>query len=174
MRVEKVGKIVTAQLELHDPQQSKSSNCPRKSLRYASRMSNPAIQVAETIQTASINRAPSPHHDINPSTAASQKEPVTLSRLPGDGSASDSDEIPDYIVNERPRRATLPPLPDLRFEQSYLKSIEGRDQFGVAWITIRDQVVLPLVQGMLWTLALQGWRTWNRGANYSGRTAGCE
>jgi hypothetical protein len=138
------------------------------------KMSNPAIQVAETIQTASINRAPSPHHDINPSTSASYKEPVSLSRLPGDVSASDSDEIPEYVLHERSRRATLPPLPDLRFEQSYLKSIEGRDRLGVAWVTMRDQVVLPLVQGMMWTLALQGWRVWNRGANYSGRTAGCE
>lgn len=34
------------------------------------------------------------------------------------------------------------------------------------------QVLLPLVQGTLWTLALSGWRHWNRNASLSGRTLG--
>jgi hypothetical protein len=34
------------------------------------------------------------------------------------------------------------------------------------------QVFLPLIQGTLWTLALSGWRFWNQGAQYSGRTVG--
>lgn len=35
----------------------------------------------------------------------------------------------------------MPPLPDLRFEQSYLKSIEKAEGWkGVMWITFRDQV----------------------------------
>lgn len=35
----------------------------------------------------------------------------------------------------------MPPLPDLRFEQSYLKSIEKAEGWGqVAYITVRDQV----------------------------------
>jgi hypothetical protein len=77
------------------------------------------------------------------------------------------------MVRSVPRRQTLPPLPDLRFEQSYLASIRGADTWGrVAWITIRDQVLLPLMQGTLWTLALSGWRFWNRNASLSGQTLG--
>ncbi|OAX78787.1 hypothetical protein ACJ72_06901 [Emergomyces africanus] len=34
------------------------------------------------------------------------------------------------------------------------------------------QVFLPLLQGTLWTLALTGWRYWNRGTQFSGRTLG--
>ena len=34
------------------------------------------------------------------------------------------------------------------------------------------QVILPLVQGMLWTLLLSGWRYWNRGAQFQGASLG--
>jgi hypothetical protein len=77
-------------------------------------------------------------------------------------------------------RTKLPVIPDLRFEYSYLKSIqhfvevEGLDEQGgwtqtkraerfdqsfevikvqwgrVLWVTVRDQVISPLVQGALW------------------------
>ncbi|KAH3234074.1 hypothetical protein KXV30_000400 [Aspergillus fumigatus] len=136
-------------------------------------MTDPALELAETIQTASIKRDPSPRHDINPPTAASEKRPVARR------SSSEVDSIPSDIVDPsrmvRPvsRRHTLPPLPDLRFEQSYLASLRGADTWGrVAWITIRDQVLLPLIQGTLWTLALSGWRYWNRTASLSGQTLG--
>ncbi|KAF4265683.1 hypothetical protein KXW98_008503 [Aspergillus fumigatus] len=136
-------------------------------------MTDPALELAETIQTASIKRDPSPRHDINPPTAASEKRPVARR------SSSEADSIPSDIVDPsrmvRPvsRRHTLPPLPDLRFEQSYLASLRGADTWGrVAWITIRDQVLLPLIQGTLWTLALSGWRYWNRTASLSGQTLG--
>ncbi|KAL4883291.1 hypothetical protein BJY04DRAFT_185281 [Aspergillus karnatakaensis] len=136
-------------------------------------MTDPAIQIAETIQTASVNRAPSAAHDLNPPTSSSEKKPVV------ELTPSDADSIPSDVVDQhrvlRPaaRRHTLPPLPDLRFEQSYLASIRGADTWGrVAWITVRDQVLLPLFQGTLWTLALSGWRYWNRGASLSGQTLG--
>ena len=113
-------------------------------------MSDPALQLAETLQTASINRAPSPAHDLNPSTAASTKQPVTVSRRSSRSdttlegvppSHSDDDEISASAIRPLPRRSTLPPLPDLRFEQSYLASISRADSnWGVAWITFRDQV----------------------------------
>lgn len=35
-----------------------------------------------------------------------------------------------------------------------------------------NQVLLPLLQGTLWTLALQGWRFWNRSAKFSGANVG--
>ena len=31
---------------------------------------------------------------------------------------------------------------------------------------------MPLLQGTLWTLALSGWRYWNRTAQFSGATVG--
>lgn len=34
------------------------------------------------------------------------------------------------------------------------------------------QVLLPLIQGTVWTLALSGWKFWNRNASLSGQTVG--
>lgn len=34
------------------------------------------------------------------------------------------------------------------------------------------QVLLPLVQGMIWTLAMAGWRYWNRNTQLSGSSIG--
>jgi Autophagy receptor ATG43 len=98
------------------------------------------IEIAGTLQAASINRHPDPRHDLNPSTAASKKEPVTL--VPNDDiSDVDEDEISLSVLRPIPRRQTLPPLPDLRFEQSYLRSIEKAESVGaITWITFRDQV----------------------------------
>lgn len=122
-------------------------------------MSSPLpLQIAETIQTASINRSPSPTHDLNPSTAASEKQPVSVPPhvVPASDSSSDKyaydeedavdeeeeeEDIPYSVLRPAPRRASFPPLPDLRFEQSYLASIAGAEsRWRVAYITIRDQV----------------------------------
>lgn len=107
------------------------------------------LQLAETLQTAHINRSPSPKHDINPSTAASKKEPVTVSDShpindfldDDDEEEFDEEDIPYSVLRPTKRSAHLPPLPDLRFEQSYLHSIANADRWWkVAWITARDQV----------------------------------
>jgi Autophagy receptor ATG43 len=112
------------------------------------------LEIGEIIQTASINRAPSPAHDINPSTAASEKQPVFVSPhvTPSDSSLDkyayegvdeeeEEEDIPYSVIRPIPRRASFPPLPDLRFEQSYLASIAAADtKWKVAYITIRDQV----------------------------------
>ncbi|KAG0648522.1 hypothetical protein D0Z07_5449 [Hyphodiscus hymeniophilus] len=117
------------------------------------------LQIAETIQTASVKRHPSPTHDLNPSTAASQKQPVTsaspnhpiqesetsLEKYPEDEFGLDEDEdeddIPYSVIKPLPRRMSFGPLPDLRFEQSYLASIANAEtKWRVAWITTRDQV----------------------------------
>ncbi|KAI0115948.1 hypothetical protein GGR51DRAFT_502669 [Nemania sp. FL0031] len=159
-------------------------------------------QIAEVIQTAHINRAPSPRHDLNPSTAASTREPAHLSPLPTGSSSSsarhrhghaqarrytteldttddDDDDIPlSVLVRPRgaPRRqraASFPPMPDLRFEQSYLHSIAGAETWGrVVWITVRDQIMMPLAQGVLYNLAIVGWQHWNRNAQMSGSSVG--
>ncbi|KAA8634072.1 hypothetical protein SMACR_08846 [Sordaria macrospora] len=119
------------------------------------------IQIAETVQTAHIKRDPSPSHDINPSTAASKREPASVQTqhhdyLIDDGgidedddedeyaqSKTETDEESDYnVVKSRPRRNIhqLPPIPDLRYEQSYLHSIRNADRWWkVVLITARDQ-----------------------------------
>jgi hypothetical protein len=116
------------------------------------------LQIAETIQTASIKRHPDVAHDLNPSTAASEKTPVTVSHHDSEsntspdrftydevddiGEAEDEEDIPYDVIRPVQRRKSLPPLPDLRFEQSYLASIAGADtHWKVAYITIRDQVI---------------------------------
>lgn len=79
---------------------------------------------------------------MNPSTAASKKQPVRLrSHADPDASDVEEDEIPISLLNPVPRHNTMPPLPDMRFEQSYLKSIEHTKSWqGVLWVTLRDQV----------------------------------
>ncbi|KAF2970591.1 hypothetical protein GQX73_g2969 [Xylaria multiplex] len=125
-------------------------------------MSSIPTQVAEVIQTAHINRDPSPRHDLNPSTAASAKVPVYLpspspersrryeDELDDIDDIDDDEEIPLSVLvrpREAPRRHRIqsyPPMPDLRFEQSYLHSIAGAETWGrVAWITVRDQLDRP-------------------------------
>jgi len=113
--------------------------------------------------------------DINPSTAASRKEPINISTDDsGDLSDVEEDEIPVSVLRPVARRQNLPPLPDLRFEQSYLKSIQKAEGSypAIAWITFRDQVILPLAQGTIWELALTGWRFWFRASSDSGANLG--
>ncbi|KAI0166066.1 hypothetical protein GGR57DRAFT_4421 [Xylariaceae sp. FL1272] len=133
-------------------------------------------QVAELVQTAHINRSPSPRRDINPATAASGKEPVYISSSSLDD-IDDDDEIPVSVLKPTPRgrgrRQSFPPMPDLRFEQSYLHSIAGADSWlKVGWITVRDQMMMPLAQGLLYNLAIIGWQHWNRNAQLSGSSLG--
>ncbi|PSN74937.1 DUF1770-domain-containing protein [Corynespora cassiicola Philippines] len=137
--------------------------------------SDAPAEITSILQSASIKRHPSPRHDANPSTVASEKEPVHLDAHPDPDASSDvaEDEIPISVLRPIPRRSTMPPLPDLRFEQSYLKSIERAESWkGVAWITIRDQVIMCFAQGVLWTLVLNGWRHLNRSSKFSGRSVG--
>ncbi|OQE24951.1 hypothetical protein PENFLA_c009G10967 [Penicillium flavigenum] len=136
-------------------------------------MAGHAMEIPQIIQSASINQNPDPAHDINPATAASEKQPVAVGPDSETNSIASDIVHPSRVIRPVHRRQTLPPLPDLRFEQSYLASIKDADTWGrVAWITIRDQVLLPLIQGTIWTLALSGWRFWNRNASVSGHTLG--
>ncbi|KAF2744038.1 DUF1770-domain-containing protein [Sporormia fimetaria CBS 119925] len=133
------------------------------------------VEIASILQSASIKRNPSPAHDLNPSTAASEKVPVHLAPHPDPDDVSNvaEDEIPISLLDPVHRRANMPPLPDMRFEQSYLKSIEKAESWqGVVWITIRDQVVMCFAQGVLWNLLLHGWRYFNRSSKFSGRSVG--
>ncbi|KAL1592350.1 hypothetical protein SLS60_011428 [Paraconiothyrium brasiliense] len=131
-------------------------------------------EIASLIQNAHIKRNPSPRHDLNPSTTASEKQPVHLDAHPDpDASDVDEDEVPLSVLRPIPRRHTMPPLPDLRLEQTYLKSIEHAESWqAVAWITFKDHVLLCFAQGLLWTLVLSGWRHVNRSSKFSGRGVG--
>lgn len=100
------------------------------------------MQIAETVQTAHINWEPSAAHDINPSTATDSREPVRLDEKKALHDINDDDDdIPVSVLRPQRRFSHLPPLPDLRFEQSYLHSIrDAKSWWMVAWITARDQV----------------------------------
>ncbi|KAI5844741.1 hypothetical protein BZA05DRAFT_409241 [Tricharina praecox] len=121
------------------------------------------------------------HGDIAPSTSADSKIPLRRSHHNNDDIDDDDDRhsISSSILNyhdERPARRPLPPLPDLRFEQSYMASIAPAQ--GVWWkvalITMKDQVLMPLLQGLGFNLALFGWRWWNRGVKFSGAGVGAK
>ncbi|KAI1417718.1 DUF1770-domain-containing protein [Hypoxylon sp. FL1857] len=151
-------------------------------------------QIAETIQTAHIQRDPSPRHDLNPSSSISEKHPVRLHETSKRSQhhrrrhdtiddiddyvddleeEDDDDEIPISVLRPRPRAKSFPPMPDLRFEQSYLHSISKADTWWkVAWITVRDQMMMPFAQGVLYNLAICGWHHWNRSARISGNSVG--
>ncbi|KAH7162643.1 hypothetical protein B0J13DRAFT_517895 [Dactylonectria estremocensis] len=140
-------------------------------------MDSVPTELAATIQAAHINKHPDPKFDLNPSTAASAKEPVILRSLrhTGDDDLDDDDEedIPYSVLRPPPRSYNLPPLPDLRFEQSYLRSISKADTWWkVVLITARDQIMMPLAQGLLYNLFLCGWQHWNRNARLHGNTIG--
>ncbi|KAH7170535.1 hypothetical protein EDB81DRAFT_775898 [Dactylonectria macrodidyma] len=140
-------------------------------------MDSAPTELAATIQAVSINRHPDPKFDLSPSTAASAKEPVVLQNLrhTGDDDLDDEDEedIPYSVLRPPPRSYNLPPLPDLRFEQSYLRSISKADTWWkVVLITARDQIMMPLVQGLLYNMFLCGWQHWNRNARLHGNTLG--
>ena len=141
--------------------------------QFVAMASNAASELASAIQSVSINRDPSPNHDINPSTAASKKEPAVISSPTRSLSSASDASIQSDVIRPRPRNKSFPPIPDFRFEQSYLASIKDADtNWRVAYITIRDQVLLPLTQGVLWNLATFGWRHWNRGSKFKGQTLG--
>ena len=134
--------------------------------------SNPAAELASAIQSASIKRDPSPEHDINPSTAASKKVPVDVVS-PAASDVDSEDTLPSDLIKPLPRRKSFPPIPDFRFEQSYLASLKNaQTNTQIAIITIRDQVLLPLAQGILWNLAMFGWRYWNRDVKFKGEGLG--
>lgn len=159
------------------------------------------LQIAETLQTAHINPDPSRAHDANPSTAASKKEPAQLElhehndleELDDDADAdADEEEEEDsvlftssYHIKPRPRKTgdrrgsrrhhlqQLPPMPDLRFEQSYLASIKNANTWWkIGLVTARDHLMMPLVQGVVYNLFICGWQHWNKNAQLSGSSVG--
>lgn len=131
--------------DFNHPYRQHTRYCVRESM---SGLQDAAIQAAETIQTAHIKHHPSVEHDIAPSTAADKKEAVHLDQSPDLDAVSDvdEDEVPISILKPLPRRPQMPPLPDMRFEQSYLASIKDAKNWQViTYITVRDQVSIILL-----------------------------
>jgi hypothetical protein len=136
-------------------------------------MDSGPTELAATVQAASIEHNPDPALDVNPSTAAERRQPVTLEHDHGIDDDDDEEDIPYSVLRPAPRHSNLPPLPDLRFEQSYLRSISKADTWWkVALITTRDQILMPLTQGLVYNLFLCGWQHWNRNARLHGNTLG--
>ena len=54
-----------------------------------------------------------------------------------------------------PKRLQPSVIPDLRFEPTYLAKLAaaGPGWRSVVWVTVRDQVINPLLQGALWCVA---------------------
>lgn len=144
-----------------------------------------ASELASVVQSAHIEHNPDPDRDINPSTAASAKIPATISIAEGHhehdplsdlDSQSSASTIPSEVLRPQPRQRRAPghlPLPDLRFEQTYLASLKNCETTGaVIYVTVRDQVLLPLVQGIGYHLLISGWRFMNRGSKFAGEGIG--
>lgn len=111
-----------------------------------SNMSSIPTEIAETIQTGHIAKNPDPVHDNAPATAAEKREPVSIHDVKKEDYDIEGDyeeDIPYSVLRPEPRTHKLPPLPDLRFEQSYLHSISKADTWWkIGLITVRDQVWL--------------------------------
>jgi len=84
------------------------------------------------------------------------------------------EDSPPPTSKPKPQLPPRPPIPDLRFEQSYLKGLEAA-KGSVMWmviITIRDQVLFPGLQGFVWALGMAGLRTFRTRQAESGATWG--
>ena len=165
-------------------------------------MEEAAKTLAQTaIQDSHIIRNPSPSRDIAPPTSA-DRPPMSISlrdHLPSIQFSSsranlhrlsqeDNEEIDEETASEisseeahhaieqqKPRRQNIrPPIPDLRFEQAYLKQLEAAhgSVFWMIVITIREQVLFPGIQGFLWALAVIGIRSLKATQAESGRAWG--
>ncbi|RKF64193.1 putative duf1770 domain-containing protein [Erysiphe neolycopersici] len=133
---------------------------------------------APTAKTSRLITKTTPHTKTR-MTGRTCSSPTISSSLPHSYSSEEEEEesflFPQRAKSSRQkwRNHRLSPLPDLRFEQSYRNSIAGAETVGnIIAITIRDQVMVPLLQGTLWSLALLGWAHWNRVAQVSGSSLG--
>ncbi|KAL7798370.1 DUF1770 domain-containing protein [Trichoderma ceciliae] len=136
-------------------------------------MASLPTELGSTIQAGHIRRHPDPRQDIAPSTAADKRQIVDVHSVRRSDIDNDEDDIPYSVLRPPKKHYNLPPLPDLRFEQSYLHSIASADTWWkVLLITARDQVLMPLAQGVLLNLALVGWQHWNKNARVHGDSIG--
>ncbi|KAF3916936.1 hypothetical protein ABW21_db0208363 [Orbilia brochopaga] len=152
----------------------------------------PFLAAQSALTDAHIRHDPTLESSIAPPTAAETKILTPSDTYDEDHDSvdleddpSDDDDVASITSSilyqsqhtlDRAIHRPLPPLPDLRFEQSYLASIKNaaadRKYWLVAMITVRDQLLFPLIQGCIWNLGLLGWRYWNRGVKFRGEGLG--
>lgn len=94
-----------------------------------------------------------------------------------DEEGQEEEEEADSISSEarvvKPVPQARPP-PDLRFEESYLRAISAAEGkwWKIAYITVRDQVFMPLVQGTIWSFLLLSASSLRSKSSGSGRYYG--
>ena len=79
---------------------------------------------------------------------------LALSRSQAENHGRFNNPLPKHN-SERPNRLQPALIPDLRFEPTYLArlAVAGTGFQTVVWVTLRDQVISPLIQGALWCVA---------------------
>ncbi|KAH0610030.1 uncharacterized protein H6S33_012576 [Morchella sextelata] len=139
--------------------------------------------MADIAPLAAQTLAQDTHLTSTPSTAPPTSADSPPKLAVGHDSIDDDDDdgdddaasISPSLIDEPPA-SRLPTLPDLRFEQSYLASIAAAE--GVWWkialITLKDQCLMPMLQGVGYNLFVMGFRAWNRGAKFAGAGVGGE
>ncbi|KAI1432289.1 hypothetical protein GGR50DRAFT_675190 [Xylaria sp. CBS 124048] len=141
-------------------------------------MSSPQSQLAGMMQAAHLNQELSSRHGSRRNRRyGDDLDDIDIEDE--DENEEDEEDIPLSVLVRPPRASRhppahpYPPMPDLRFEQSYLNSIsDAQTWWRVAYITVRDQIMLPLAQGVLYNIAIIGWQHWNRNVQMSGSSAG--
>jgi hypothetical protein len=110
--------------------------------------------------------------DIAPQTAADN--PIRIRNVLPPIRFTSQDEDSESVISVDTRKRKLPVIPDLRFEQAYLKQLDAAkgSVFWMVVITIREQILLPGVQGFLWALGMAGIRTLRVQQAESGRAWG--
>lgn len=86
----------------------------------------------------------------------------------------DEGEMGDTKAIVKPNKPAAPPVPDLRFEESYLRAISAAkgNWWKIAFITARDQIFMPLVQGTIWSFLLLSAATLRTNSSNNGRYFG--
>ncbi|ORY86107.1 hypothetical protein BCR37DRAFT_390903 [Protomyces lactucae-debilis] len=115
---------------------------------------------------------------IQPDTSA-DKAPIKV--YSGDIEGLDDDDLaqlPDEVQpGARPPKPVLfngTPIPDLRFEQTYLTALNRTDwsHWSVFRVTLVDFLLWPMLQGAVWALALNGFRYLRTSSNSQGKAFG--
>ena len=111
-------------------------------------------EAAKSIQDVHINQSPE-LEDITPAVDASAHE------LLNNEVTEPSRSTPSAHHRRRHHGPALPPIPDLRFEPSYLAGLtRAQGSWNkAAWLTIRDQVIYPGLQGFGVALATIAFRS---------------
>ncbi|KAG5360739.1 hypothetical protein CJU89_3826 [Yarrowia sp. B02] len=92
----------------------------------------------------------------------------------GEEEEADSISSEAHVVKPVKPAPQVRPPPDLRFEESYLRAISAADGkwWKIAYITVRDQVFMPLIQGTIWSFLLLSASSLRARSSGSGRYYG--